>query len=160
MSDKLKFNVGAADSFRSALTTAGWMDGEVEAACMVRQGESPSVASAIVGVGLFKLFKPKAAKELPRKFVLAVSGDRVVAFGAGSYSEGEGTSAVFKVSIKPGTIGEWPRSQVSVRPAKDGMTSNAVITLAGTEMPCAVPDSDAEAAFAELEAALGGGSAD
>ena len=157
MSDKLKINVGAADSFRSALSAAGWMGDEVEAACIVRQGESPSVASAAIGFGLFKLFKPKGAKELPRKFVLAVAGDRVVAFGAGSHSEGEGTSAIFKVSIKPGGIGSWPRDQVSIRPTKDGMTSNAVITLGGTEMPCAVPDSDAEAAFAELEAALGAG---
>ena len=159
MADKLKIDVVSADSFRSALSAAGWLGGEVEAACMVRQGEAPSIASAAIGVGLFKLFKPKGVKDLPRTFVLAVAGDRVAAFDAGGHSEGEGTSALYKVSIKPGEVGSWPRDQVSMTPSKDGMTSNAVIKLGGAEMPCAVPDSDAEGAFAELEAALGGGAA-
>jgi hypothetical protein len=35
------------------------------------------------------------------------------------------------------------------------MSDRAVLDLGGAQMPCAVPDSDAEPAFAELEAALG-----
>ena len=155
MAERVKFAVVAADSFRKALMQSGWIEGEVEAACMLRQGASPSMASAILGVGLLKLLGRKHVKELPRTFVLAVTSDRAVAFDAGGHSEGEGSSATYIVSIKPGEIGAWPRGQVSMTPAKDGITSNAVLNLGGAQMPCAAPDSDAEPAFAELEAALG-----
>jgi hypothetical protein len=156
MADKLRVDVVAADSFRRALSESRWAGGDVEAACMLRQGEAPSMASAMIGIGLFKLLKRKGVKDLPRAFVLAVTADRVVAFDASAHSEGEGTDALYKVSIKPGELGSWPRDQVSMTPAEDGITSNAVLDLAGAKMPCAVPNSDAEGAFAELEAALGG----
>jgi hypothetical protein len=159
MAGELKVDVLSEDAFRRALSESGWLGGEVEAACMLRQGESPSMTSAMIGIGLVKLLKRKGITDLPRTFVLAVAADRVVAFDAGAYKEGEDSSAVYKVSIKPGPVGSWPRDQVSMIPSKDGITSNAVLHLDGTEMPCAVPDSDAEGAFSELEAALGGDSA-
>ena len=36
------------------------------------------------------------------------------------------------------------------------MNQNATLVLAGNEVPCAVPDNDAEEAFAELIAKLSG----
>ena len=83
MAEKLKITVHDAGSFREALAT-GWGLNDVEAACLVRQGHAPSMASAMLGVGLFKLFASKRAKDLPRKFVLAATPDRVIAFGASS----------------------------------------------------------------------------
>jgi hypothetical protein len=155
VADKLKITVHDAGSFREALAT-GWGLTDVEAACLVRQGHAPSMASAMVGVGVLKLFAPKKAKDLPRKFVLAATPERVIAFGAGSYSEGEGTSAVMHVTIKPGELASWSRGEVSMRPEEGGMNQNATLVLAGNEVPCAAPDSDAEDAFNELIAKLGG----
>lgn len=159
MGDSIKFTVVAADSFRKALNEAGWAGRDVEAACIVRQGEAPSMASTMIGVGVLKLLKRRGVKELPRKFVLAVTADSVVAFEVDSHSRGKGSPSddEFVVTIKPEQHGSWPRDQVSMVPSKDGITSNAVLTLAGAEMPCAVPNSDAEAAWAELEAALAPG---
>ena len=155
MADKLKITVHGAGSFREALAT-GWGLTDVEAACLVRQGHAPSTASAMLGIGVLKLFAPKRAKDLPRKFVLAATPDRVIAFDAGSHSEGEGSSATMHVTIKPGEIASWSRGEVSMRPEEAGMTQNATLVLAGEEVPCAVPDSDAEEAFSELITKLGG----
>jgi hypothetical protein len=158
MADKLKITVHGAGDFRDALAT-GWGVADVEAACLVRQGHAPSMASAMLGVGVLKLFAPKKAKELPRKFVLAVTPDRVVAYDAGSHSRGEGASQTMHVTIEPGEIASWSRGEVSMRADEGGMNQNATLVLAGKEVPCAVPDSEAEAAFNELIASLGGAAA-
>ena len=60
------------------------------------------------------------------------------------------------VTIKPGEIASWSRGEVSMRPDEGGMNQNATLVFAGNEVPCAVPDSDAEDAFEELIAKLGG----
>jgi hypothetical protein len=155
VTEKIKFVVGGAESFREVLASE-WGMGDVEAASIVRQGHSPSFASAMIGIGVLKLFTPKKAKELPRKFVLAATPDRVVAFRAGSHSRGEGPSDEMVVTIHPGEIADWPRGSVSMRPDEGGMNQNATLVLAGNEVPCAVPDGDAEDSFRELIAKLGG----
>ena len=153
--DEIKITATQADDFTRALATQ-WGMGDVEAACLIRQGHSPSMASAMVGFGLFKLFGRKGAKDLPRKFVLAATPDRVVAFDCNSHSEGEGTDATLHVTIHPGEVGEWPRGSVSMRPDDGGINPNATLVLAGTEVPCTVPDSDAKEAFARLVTVLSG----
>jgi hypothetical protein len=155
MTETLKITVGGADSFREPLRS-GWGLDDVEAASIVRQGHAPSITTAMIGVGVLKLFLPRAAKNLPRKFVLAVTRDRVIAFDVSSHSRGEGTSAVMHVTIKPGEVASWPRPEVSMRADEGGMTKNATLVLAGNELPCAVPDGDAEEAFKELIATLDG----
>jgi len=50
MGDKLRFDVGGEDSIAEALNSSGWVEDSVEAACMIRQGHSPSLASAAIGV--------------------------------------------------------------------------------------------------------------
>jgi hypothetical protein len=158
MPDKLKITVdGEAGAFRDGMAT-GWGLADVEAACLVRQGHAPSMAGAMLGVGVLKLFAPKKAKELPRKFVLAVTPDRVIAFDASSHSRGEGDS-IMHVTIQPGEVASWSRGEVSMRADEGGMNQNATLALAGKEVPCAVPNSDAEAAFNELIAKLGGAAA-
>jgi hypothetical protein len=152
MAEGLKFDVGDPDSIAAQLTQAGWAGAPVEAASMVRQGHSPSIASAAIGVGLFKLFGSKGAKELPRTFVLAVAGDRVVAFDAGGVSEED--SNRYTLTIKPGELGAWPREQVAMAPAKKGMTANADCVLGDKEVRLSVPDSTAEPAFEKLVATL------
>jgi hypothetical protein len=153
MTDELKLTVGSAGDFRDALAT-GWGLADVEAACLIRQGHSPSTASAMLGVGVLRLLAPKKAKELPRKFVLAATPDRVIAFGADSHSRGESPHSVMHVTIEPGEVASWSRGEVSMRPDEGGMNQNATLVLAGNEVPCTVPDGDAEAAFKELIAKL------
>jgi hypothetical protein len=63
MPDKLKITVQGAGDFREPLAT-GWGLADVEAACLIRQGHSPSMASAMIGVGVLKLLAPRKAKEL------------------------------------------------------------------------------------------------
>jgi hypothetical protein len=155
VTEKLKITVGGANDFRDALAT-GWGLSDVDAACLIRQGHSPSMASAMVGIGVLKLLSPKKAKDLPRKFVLAARADRVIAFNADSHSRGESPHSVMHVTIEPGEIAGWSRTEVSMRADKAGMNQNATLILAGTEVPCTVPDGDAEEAFRELITALGG----
>ena len=156
MGERLKFQANARDAFTSALTDAGWLGGPAEAACMLRQGQSPSLGATIVGVGVLKLFKPKGAKELPRTFVLAVTADRVVAFDGGGHSRGEGASETYHVKVDSEERGSWPREQVGMTLAKKGITSNAILHLPGSDVEVALPDGDAEEAFMDLVAALGG----
>lgn len=156
MGEKLRFQANARDAFTSALTEAGWLGGPVEAACMLRQGQSPSLGATIVGYGVFKLFKPKGAKELPRTFVLTVGGDRVVAFDGGGHSSGEGASETYHVKVDSEEQGSWPRDQVRMTLAKKGITPNAILHLPGNDVEVALPDGDAEEAFMDLVASLGG----
>ena len=156
MGEKLRFQANEPNAFTSALTEAGWLGGPVEAACTVRQGQSPSIASAMVGVGVLKLFKSKGAKELPRTFVLAVTADRVVALDAGGHSRGEGASETYHVKVDSDEKGSWPRDQVRMTFAKKGMNSNAILHLPGSDVEVTVPDGDAEEAFDALVATLGG----
>jgi len=149
MADELKITVGGADSFRAPLSSQ-WGLADVEAASIVRQGHAPSTASAMIGLGVLKLLARKRAKELPRKFVLAATPERVIAFDASSHSRGEGTDSTMHVTIHPGEIASWPRAEVSMRADEGGMTQNATLVIAGKEVPCAVPDGDAEDAFKEL----------
>ena len=154
MADRLRFDVTGTESFRAALNAAGpgWLDEEVLAASIMRQGESPSIVGVATGLGLLKLLKRKGMKELPRTFVLAATASRVAAFdAAGTGSDEERT---YTVTISPGTLASWAREGVSMRPAKDGMTSNAVLVIEGREAPVAVPNGLAEDAFAELESLL------
>jgi hypothetical protein len=156
MGEELKFQANVPDAFTSALTDAGWLGGPVEAACMVRQGHSPSMAMAFLGVGLLKLLKPRAAKDLPRTFVLAVAADQVVAFDAGAHSRGEAARATYHVRVDSDKLASWPRDQVTMAAAKKGITSNAILHLPGAAVEVTVPNGRAEEAFAALVAALGG----
>ena len=156
MGEELKFQANARDAFTSELTRAGWLGGPVEAACMVRQGQSPSLAATMVGVGVLKLFKSKGAKELPRTFVLAVGSDRVVAFDGGGHSRGEGADDTYHVKVDSEEKGSWPRDQVRMTAAKKGITPNAILHLPGSDVEITVPNGDAEEAFEDLVAALGG----
>ena len=154
--DKIKVVIaGGADSISAAMNEAGWLGGDVQAAGLLRQGHSPSMLSTAIGIGALKLLKPRADKELPRKFVLAVTGDRVVAYDANSHGRGEDTDATLHVTINPGEVGTWERSQVSMRSADKGITANGTLLIDGREVPCAAPDGLAEDAFAALSAALG-----
>jgi len=156
MGDTIKFDVLAADSFTTALTQAGWLGAPIEASCIVRQGHSPSIASLAVGIGAVKMLKPRAAKDLPRKFVLAVTADRVVAYEAGGFSSGDEDEGIFRAKVDSEEKGSWARSEVTMVPAGKGMLPNADLDLAGTRVPCAAPDSDTEPAFEGLMRALGG----
>ena len=154
--DKIKLVVYDADSIRAAMNDAGWLGGDVQAAGILRQGHSPSMLSTAIGIGALKLLKPRAEKDLPRKFILAVTSDRVVAYDANSHGRGEGSDETLHVTINPGEVGSWGRSQITMRSADKGITANGMLVIDGREIECAAPDGQADDAFAALIAALGG----
>ena len=85
---------------------------------------------------------------------MAATPERVIAFGASNHSRGEGTDAVMHVTIEPGEIASWSRSEVSMQAVEGGMNPNGTLVLAGNEVPCTVPDGKAAAAFSDLIAKL------
>jgi hypothetical protein len=119
-----------------ALEDAGWMSEEVRAAALLRQGHSPSMASAMMGHGLVSLLKPRAARELPRTFVLALTAREVVAFKARGVTHGEGSDEEYYVTIWSEPVARWSADEVGIEPAKKGIDVNAIVRLRGTrEIP-------------------------
>ena len=132
--DSIMAQVIKGDELANAMNRAGWHDGQVRAAAILRQGESPSMASAMIGHGLLKLLKGKGAKDLPRVFVLGVTSDTAVVHKArGTGSE---DSSDYFVTIWPEQLKSWPRDQVSIELTKKGMNLNCVIHAAGEDIPC------------------------
>jgi hypothetical protein len=147
--DSIMVQVVKGDELAQAMNQAGWHGGEARAAALLRQGESPSMASAMIGHGLLKLFKGRAAKDLPRTFVLAVTADTVyVHKGRGSGSE---DSSDYFVTMWPEELKSWPRDQVSIEMTEKGMNLNCVIHAAGEDIPCgAQADETLEDLVAEM----------
>jgi hypothetical protein len=61
---------------------------EVVVVAALSQGTPPSPLSMVTGAALIKLISPRASKALPKRFILAVTPDRVVA----SWNRGEVTT--------------------------------------------------------------------
>jgi hypothetical protein len=57
----------------------GELGEEVVAVAALSQGAPPSMLSLVTGSALIKLVSPHPSKELPKRFILAVTPDRVVA---------------------------------------------------------------------------------
>jgi hypothetical protein len=62
-------------------------------------------------------------KTLRREFVLAVTGERVIAFALSPVAEGGGDGWVEAVRIKRGERGSWPREVVRVTDQTNGLSS-------------------------------------
>jgi hypothetical protein len=128
---RVEFRVPGA--FKDALNESGWLDDEVIAAGMVRQGKAPSLLGLITGLALIELARPRRSKSLPREFALAVTADRVVAFAMSPWKEGDGTTDRL-VKIKQGERGSWPRASVRVIDRSgSGQTQGGTLDLAGLE---------------------------
>ena len=124
-SDTLPVWLRTDDSFKRALNQSGWVDDEVVAAGLLRQGKQPSILGMITGAALIEILRPRRDKALPKEFTLAITGDRVVAFAMSRWSVGGEDDTNYIVKIKHEEVGSWPRG--SVRMVDD------MLEIAGTE---------------------------
>jgi len=122
---------GKPDDLEQALANSGWVDGEILAAGDLRQGKEPSVASMMTGLVLVELLRPRRSRSVPRHFVLAVTSDWVIAFGA--VGGGDGVAEEYELSIRPGERGSWPRESVRLDAPQGAGSRAATLVLAGTE---------------------------
>ena len=103
---------------------------EVVAVAALSQGTPPSMRSMVTGAALIKLISPRASKELPKRFILAVTADRVVALRGTPISDEDGndTGAALR-----GEIASWSRAEVSAstEEGKNGGT----LRLPGASIP-------------------------
>jgi hypothetical protein len=114
-SDRESLWVRYAESgaFTDGLNATGWFDDEVVAAGMVTQGKAQSLLAMVTGWALVELARGRRCKALPREFVLAVTGDRIVALAVSPWKEGDGES-VIAVRVKREERGSWPLASVRI----------------------------------------------
>jgi hypothetical protein len=110
MSDRLYVpETNTPGAIKRALNDSGWLEQEVIAAGEVRQGKEPTVMGMLTGAALVEVLR-RRSKTLPRHFVLAVTRDRVIAFGV--IGTGDDFGDVYELWIRPEAAGSWPRSSV------------------------------------------------
>ncbi|HEV2858594.1 MAG TPA: hypothetical protein VGW80_09355 [Solirubrobacterales bacterium] len=74
------------------------------------QGKPPSMLSMVAGASLIKLASPRASKELPKRFILVVTPDRVVALKGSPISDENGNDTGTHIR---GEIASWSRGEVT-----------------------------------------------
>ncbi|HKE81807.1 MAG TPA: hypothetical protein VKB54_20995 [Solirubrobacteraceae bacterium] len=124
---------GQPGAIKQALNASGWLDDEIVAAGELRQGKAPSLLAMATGTALVEVVRPRRTKALPRRFVLAATADRIIAFkawgGGGGADDGP-----YIVRVKPGACGSWPRSSVRLVDLPEDAGSDAgTLELDGTE---------------------------
>jgi hypothetical protein len=105
---------------------------DVLAAGELRQGQAPE-ADSVASLGtLFEIFKPRRSKQLPRRFVLAVTADRVAAIKSNSL--GSAREGDYRVLLRGGEQGSWRRQEVSLE-ATGESAMGGVLHLGGEAVP-------------------------
>jgi hypothetical protein len=141
----------AEGAIKRALNESGWLADEVVAAGDLRQGKEPSLVAMLTGTALVELVRPRRSKALPRHFVLALTRDRIVAFGAVGGGDENGP---YELWIRPGERGSWPRT-ASVRLVD--LEGNAGTLVLGAErVPVWRPNPDADPSTDEVLEVVGG----
>ena len=131
--DSGSFRPEVPGAIKRTLNESGWLDEEVIAAGELMQGVKPSLVSAITGLALIELARPRRSKSLPRNFVLAITADRVVAFKASGGADAD-SGGPYLLSIRPGEYGSWPRESVRLADVSKGAGSTSgTLVLAGIE---------------------------
>lgn len=105
---------------------------EVIAVASLSQGKPPSMLSMITGTALIGLLKPRASKALPKRFLLAVTADRVVALRGTEISDEDGNSTGAAIR---GEIASWPRGEVSAVPASTEESKGGTLQIPGASIP-------------------------
>jgi len=105
---------------------------EVIAVGSLSQGKPPSMLSMITGTALVGLLKPRASKALPKRFLLAVTADRVVALRGTEISDEDGNSTGAAIR---GEIASWPRGEVSAVPASTEESKGGTLQIPGASIP-------------------------
>jgi len=142
------------DAIKDALAENGMLAEHVIAAGDLRQGKEPSLASMITGTALIEVFRPRRSKAVPRHFVLAVTNDRVVAFGAVGGGDEDGP---YEVWVRPGERGSWPREAVRLIETSMGQKSwGGELVVGSARIPVFRPGSDTDPSTDELIGLLAG----
>ena len=119
----------------------------------LRQGKAPSMVAMVTGVALVELLRPRRSKLLPRRFVLAVTPSRVVAFKAIGVGSEDGDE--YRVIVRGEEQASWPREQVSVGELAEGSASKGgSLRICGESFPVACPNIDGDPDTDQLLALL------
>ncbi|HEU5106757.1 MAG TPA: hypothetical protein VFU11_13080 [Solirubrobacterales bacterium] len=104
---------------------------EVVACAALSQGTPPSMLSLVTGAALIKLVSPRASKELPKRFILAVTVDKVVALKGTPISDEDGNDNGAHIR---GVIATWDRGEVTATPASDDK-GGGTLQIPGASVP-------------------------
>ena len=77
------------------------------------------------------MLRRRRSKLLPRQFVLAATGERLVAFKALGVGDEDGSW--YEARIRPGEEASFPRAGVSLTDLPDGLASESGTLVVGTE---------------------------
>jgi len=103
---------------------------EVVACAALSQGTPPSMLSLVTGAALIKLVSPRASKELPKRFILAVTTDKVVALKGTPISDEDGNDTGAHIR---GVIATWSRGEVTAATNSDGR--GGTLQIPGASVP-------------------------
>lgn len=103
---------------------------EVVVVAALSQGTPPSILSMVTGAALVKLISPRASKQLPKRFILAVTPDRVVALKGTPISDEDGNDTGAHLR---GEIASWNRGEVSATRSPDG--DGGTLNIPGASIP-------------------------
>lgn len=103
---------------------------EVVVVAALSQGTPPSPLSLVTGAALIKLVSPRSSKQLPKRFILAVTPDRVVALKGTPITDESGDDIGARIK---GEIASWNRDEVSATRAADG--SGGTLVIPGASIP-------------------------
>lgn len=103
---------------------------EVVVVAALSQGTPPSPLSMVTGAALIKLISPRASKQLPKRFILAVTPDRVVALKGTPISDEDGNDTGAHLR---GEIASWSRDEVTATRSADG--NGGTLQFPGASIP-------------------------
>jgi hypothetical protein len=103
---------------------------EVVACAALSQGEPPSVLSMVTGAALIKLVSPRPSNELPKRFILAVTPERVVALKGTPISDEDGNDTGAHIR---GEIASWSRDEVTATRSSEG--DGGTLNIPGASIP-------------------------
>jgi hypothetical protein len=103
---------------------------EVVAAAALSQGKPPSALSMVTGAALIKLISPRPSKALPKRFILAVTVDRVVALKGTPISDEDGNDIGAHIR---GEIASWSRNEITATRATEG--DGGTLEIPGASIP-------------------------
>jgi hypothetical protein len=105
---------------------------EVIAVAALSQGKPPSMVSMFTGTALIGLVRPRPSKSLPRRFLLAVTADRVVALKGTPLSDEQGND---NGAIVRGECASWARGEVTVTDLPADGKPGGTLNIPGASIP-------------------------
>jgi hypothetical protein len=103
---------------------------EVVVAAALSQGTPPSMLSMVTGAALIKLISPRPSKQLPKRFILAVTPERVVALKGTPISDEDGNDTGAHIR---GEVASWSRGEVTATRSPDG--NGGTLNIPGASIP-------------------------